>query len=172
MTDEQQASATRSPTRTSPPSRVPYIESLGVELLEMADGKAVAVMTPKPEHLNSWDVVHGGVLMTLLDFAMAMAGRSAWRPRSGAPVEAADGDASASPGARGAPSASPEQDEARNLTVEMKTSFLRPARGRLIVTGRCLQAGRSLSFCEAEITDADGAPIARASGTFKFWSNR
>jgi acyl-coenzyme A thioesterase PaaI-like protein len=168
MTDEHQASATRIP----PPSRIPYIESLGVELLEMADGKAVAVMTPKPEHLNSWDVVHGGVLMTLLDFAMAMAGRSAWRPRSDATAEAVDAVASPTTGARAAPSASPEQQEARNLTVEMKTSFLRPARGRLIITGRCLQSGRSLSFCEAEITDAHGGPIARASGTFKFWSNQ
>ncbi len=170
MSDEHHASATRIPL----PSRIPYIESLGVELLEMADGKAVAVMTPKPEHLNSWDVVHGGVLMTLLDFTMAMAGRSAWRLGPGAAVaaaDAADAGAFAAVAPQAAPSTPPEE-EARNLTVEMKTSFLRPARGRLVVTGRCLQSGRSLSFCEAEITDAGGGPIARASGTFKFWSNR
>ncbi len=158
MTDPHQAQATRIPL----PTRIPYIESLGVELLEMADGRAVAVMTPKPEHLNSWDVVHGGVLMALLDFAMAMAGRSARQP----------GPARPQPAASAAPAAPPEQDEGRNLTVEMKTSFLRPARGRLTVTGRCVQSGRSLSFCEADITGADGGLIARASGTFKFRSNR
>jgi acyl-CoA thioesterase len=27
-------------------------------------------------HLNSWNVAHGGVIMTLLDVAMAVAGRS------------------------------------------------------------------------------------------------
>ena len=167
MIEQNQAPATRIPL----PARVPYIESLGVELLEMADGKAVAVMTPQPEHLNSWDVVHGGVLMALLDFAMAMAGRSAWRPEP-ATVSPAAPTGSALPATPAAPAAAPAQDESRNLTVEMKTSFLRPARGRLTVTGRCLQSGRSLSFCEAEITDADGGAIARASGTFKFWSNR
>ena len=43
----------------------------------MADGRARATMTPRPEHMNSWSVLHGGVLMTMLDFVMAMAGRSA-----------------------------------------------------------------------------------------------
>jgi uncharacterized protein (TIGR00369 family) len=153
MTDPNQVASTRLPL----PAPIPFIESLGAQLIEMADGKAVAVMTPAPHHMNSWDVVHGGVLMTLLDFVMAMAGRSARRPASAAPAS---------------PSASPEQDEGRNLTVEMKTSFMRPARGRLTITGRCVQSGRSLSFCEAEITDAEGAVLARASGTFKFWSAR
>ncbi len=32
--------------------------------------------TPKAEHLNSFDVTHGGALMTLLDAAMAHAARS------------------------------------------------------------------------------------------------
>jgi uncharacterized protein (TIGR00369 family) len=143
MTDEHAPS----PGCIPPPAPIPYIESLGAELLEMADGKAVAVMTPTREHMNSWDVVHGGVLMTLLDFAMAMAGRSAWRPAS-------------------------PTDEGRNLTVEMKTTFMRPGRGRLTITGRCLQAGRTLSFCEGEITDAEGTLVTRASGTFKFWSKK
>jgi uncharacterized protein (TIGR00369 family) len=31
---------------------------------------------PKPEHLNSFDVVHGGASMTLLDVTMAVAARS------------------------------------------------------------------------------------------------
>ena len=109
-------------------------------------------------------MVHGGVLMAVLDFIMAMAGRSAWRPRDLAPA------ATATPGKAAAAASSP--DQGNNLTVEMKTSFMRPARGRIIIIGRCLQSGRTLSFCEAEITDADGGLIARASGTFKFWSNR
>ena len=170
MTDPHPAKATPIPL----PSRIPYIESLGVELLEMADGRAVATMTPQPEHLNSWELVHGGVLMALLDFAMAMAGRSAWRPREGG--GGGDGAAAlptAAPASTiAAEPAPPAPSDQGNLTVEMKTSFLRPARSRLTVTGRCLQSGRSLSFCEADIVDADGALVARASGTFKFWSKR
>ena len=57
-----------------------------------------------------------------------------------------------------------------NLTVEMKTTFLRPAKGAFAVRAHCLQAGRSLSFCEGEILDADEQIVARASGTFKFWN--
>ena len=155
MTDSQPSPPNRLPL----PSRIPFIESLGVELVEMADGKAVARMTPAPHHLNSWEVVHGGVLMTVLDFIMAMAGRSAQRRARGEPAAA---DAPAATG----------QDSGGNITIEMKTSFLRPARGRLTITGRCLQSGRSISFCEGEITDDEGATIARASGTFKFWSSK
>ena len=128
------------------PLPIPFIEALGVQLLEMADGRARATMMPRPEHMNSWAVVHGGVLMTLLDFVMAMAGRSA-RPELAREGASAGG----------------------NLTVEMKTTFLRPGKGALTVTAHCVHAGRSLSFCEGEIVDADGRPVARASGTFKFW---
>ena len=127
------------------PAAIPFIESLGAHLREMADGRAVATMTPRPEHMNSWAVVHGGVLMTMLDFVMAMAGRSA-RTDLGS-------------------------ESGGNLTVEMKASFIRPARGELTVKAQCLHAGRSLSFCEGEILDAEQRIVARASGTFKFWKN-
>lgn len=143
---EPQAPA--SPVAGNLPLPIPFIESLGAQLLEMADGRARATMNPRPEHMNSWAVVHGGVLMTMLDFVMAMAGRSA---RSDLTREG--------PGAGG------------NLTVEMKTTFIRPARGELTVTAHCVHAGRSLSFCEGEITDAEQQLVARASGTFKFLKN-
>jgi uncharacterized protein (TIGR00369 family) len=127
------------------PMPIPFIESLGARLVEMADGHALATVTPRPEHMNSWGVVHGGVLMAMLDFVMAMAGRSA-RPD----LVGADGG---------------------NLTVEMKTTFMRPAKGTLTVTAHSLHAGKSLGFCEGEILDAEQHLIARASGTFKFWKN-
>ena len=131
------------------PVAIPFIEALGVELTEMADGHAVAVMTPQPQHLNSWGVVHGGVLMSVLDFVMAMAGRS-MQPQAG--------DINAGAGG--------------NLTVEMKTTFIRPGKGRLTVRGHCVHPGRSLNFCEGEIVDEQGQILARASGTFKFWSKQ
>lgn len=131
------------------PVAIPFVESMGAQLLEMADGRALATLTPRPEHMNSWSVVHGGVMMTLLDFVMAMAGRSAQPGGSGDTT-----------GAGG------------NLTVEMKTTFIRPGRGVLTIKGQCVQAGRSLNFCEGEIIDADGQILARASGTFKFRSSQ
>lgn len=58
------------------PVRIPFVEHLGVQLEHMADGLAVLLLAPQAEHHNSFDVVHGGVSMTLLDVVMAHAARS------------------------------------------------------------------------------------------------
>ena len=54
------------------------------------------------------------------------------------------------------------------VTIEMKTSFLRPARGLLSGAGRVVQRGATLCFAEASVSDAAGRECARASGTFKY----
>lgn len=46
---------------------------LGIELLELGKGSAVARMEIKEEHLNSVRTVHGGALFSLADFAFAAA---------------------------------------------------------------------------------------------------
>lgn len=56
--------------------RIPFVEHLGFELKKFEDGNSQIDFDPKPEHLNSFDVVHGGVCMTLLDVTMAAAARS------------------------------------------------------------------------------------------------
>jgi uncharacterized protein (TIGR00369 family) len=58
------------------PLRIPFVEELGLELWAFADGKAEVRVDLAEAHLNSWEVAHGGVLMTLLDVAMAHAARS------------------------------------------------------------------------------------------------
>ena len=51
-------------------------------------------------------------------------------------------------------------------TLEMKTSFLRPAEpGRLRGVGRVLRLGRTIAFTEGELFDGDGRLLAKASGT-------
>ena len=54
------------------------------------------------------------------------------------------------------------------VTIEMKTSFMRPARGRLIGTGRLIHRTATLAFCDAMIHDEGGQPCAQATGTFKY----
>ena len=51
--------------------------------------------------------------------------------------------------------------------AEMKISIFRPAPAgaQLTGTGRVVKPGRRLLFSEAEITDAEGRLIAKASGT-------
>jgi uncharacterized protein (TIGR00369 family) len=53
------------------------------------------------------------------------------------------------------------------VTVEMKTSFMRPATGRLMATGKLLHGTASMAFCEGSVHDESGALCAHATGTFK-----
>jgi len=51
-------------------------------------------------------------------------------------------------------------------TLEMKTSFLRPAMpGLLLAVGTVIKWGRTIAFTEGELYDADGRLVAKASGT-------
>jgi uncharacterized protein (TIGR00369 family) len=121
---------------------IPFVEALGFELLRFENGESEIAMTPREEHMNSWSVLHGGVTMTLLDVAMAHAARS---PKPGA-----------APDPRGV------------VTVEMKTSFMRPGLGRLLARGKLLHQTQTMAFCEGSLFDSDNALVAHATGTFKF----
>ena len=48
----------------------------GIELLEIAEGRATARMPIKDFHLNGANTVHGGAIFTLADFAFAAASNS------------------------------------------------------------------------------------------------
>ena len=122
--------------------RIPFVDLLGFELLRFERGEAEMAVDLRDELTNSWGVAHGGVTMTLLDVVMAHAAR--------APGE--DGVA----------------EESGVVTVEMKTTFIRPALGRLVGSGRRLHRTASMAFCEASLVDADGQLVAHATGTFKF----
>ena len=51
-------------------------------------------------------------------------------------------------------------------TVEMKTSFLRPAfPGKLRGIGRVISWGKKIAFTEGELYDPTGRLLAKASGT-------
>ncbi len=122
-------------------NRIPFVEALGLELLRFEGGEAELALSPREEHMNGLKMAHGGVVMTLLDVAMAHAARS---PRSGETVHA-----------RGV------------VTVEMKTTFMRPGIGRLYARGKVLTQTHTLSFCEASLFDAANKLVAHATGTFK-----
>jgi acyl-coenzyme A thioesterase PaaI-like protein len=80
--------------------------------------------------------------MTLLDVAMAHAARS---PRTGQP------------------------DDPRGVvTIEMKTSFMRPGLGRIVAHAKVLRRTVGFSFCEASLLDEQGELVAHATGTFTY----
>ena len=55
---------------------IPFVSLLGFHLSLFENGHSQIDYAPKPEHYNSLNGVHGGVSMTLLDVAMALAARS------------------------------------------------------------------------------------------------
>jgi uncharacterized protein (TIGR00369 family) len=122
--------------------RIPFVELLGMELQRFDPGESEIHLELRDELTNSWSVAHGGVTMTLLDVAMAHAARS---------PDAAGGELQ--PGV---------------VTIEMKTSFMRPGEGRLVATGRRLHRTASLAFCDGSVHDVQGRLVGHATGTFKY----
>jgi uncharacterized protein (TIGR00369 family) len=55
---------------------IPFVTHLGFELVKMERGESELKFLPRPEHLNSFLVTHGGAVMTLLDVTLATAARS------------------------------------------------------------------------------------------------
>jgi uncharacterized protein (TIGR00369 family) len=124
------------------PLHIPFVEELGLELHRFDSGHAEVQVDLETAHLNSWEVAHGGVLMTMLDVAMAHAARS---------VHAKD------------PGNGPGL-----VTIEMKTSFMRPAEGRLTAKGTLLHRSTTMAFCEGSVFDDDHQLCAHATATFKY----
>jgi acyl-CoA thioesterase len=122
------------------PVDIPFVKDLGIELISADGGRAVVALDLTPRLLNSWSVAHGGVLMTLLDVAMAAAGRS---------LDPALGG---------------------GVTVEMKTRFLQPARAgsRILASGHAFHRSSTMAFCDGEVRDTEDRLIAKAMGTFKY----
>jgi uncharacterized protein (TIGR00369 family) len=120
---------------------IPFVHLLGFELTLFEGGRSEVRLPTNPEHLNSFAVTHGGVLMTLLDVTMASAARSVC-PELGV------------------------------VTIEMKTSFMRPAiqseHGPLVAKGELMHRTATMAFTQATVYDGRGHACAHATGTFKY----
>ena len=117
---------------------VPFTAHLGIRVERAEGGEAVASLDLLPHMLNNHDAGHGGVLMTLLDIAMANAALSK--------IDYAR----------------------EVVTVDMHVGFMAAASGRLVATGRAVGGGKSLCFCEARVQDETGKLAAQAMGTFRY----
>jgi uncharacterized protein (TIGR00369 family) len=54
------------------------------------------------------------------------------------------------------------------VTIEMKTSFMQPARGALVGKGRLMHRTATMAFTEATLYDEQGRACSHATGTFKY----
>ena len=117
---------------------LPFADMLGVERIINNEGRALIALALKPEHRNSWNGAHGGVIMTMLDNVMSLATRlhSNYAPSS-------------------------------YMTLDMSVKFITAAMGnRLVAEGKVI-GGRTTLFCEAEVRDEEGALVAKGLGTLR-----
>jgi uncharacterized protein (TIGR00369 family) len=117
---------------------VPFLKLLGVRLLSAEMGKGEILLALKPEHTNTWAVAHGGVLLTLVDVAMAVAARSA------------------------------DQGDRSVVTIELKNNFMQAANGVLRVKADTVRTTATMAFCEAKLYNDQGEVCCMATGTFQY----
>ena len=138
MTNKVQLNAATQLANLGEELNVPFLKLLGVRLISAEMGKGEILLALKPEHTNTWDVAHGGVLLTLMDVAMAVAARSS------------------DPGDRSV------------VTVEMKNNFMQAANGILRVKADTVRRTATMAFCEAKLYNDQGEICCMATGTFQF----
>ena len=113
-----------------------YVELLGMRPLHAEPGHVRFEFLAREEFLNPAGIVQGGFLTAMLDDTMGPAAIAQLGPGHFTP------------------------------TLELKVSFLRPARpGRLVCDGRVVHMGRSVAFLEGSLADDAGNVVATATAT-------
>jgi uncharacterized protein (TIGR00369 family) len=121
---------------------IPFMNFLGLVPEHIEQGYARTTLPWRQDLTNSRGDVHGGTLMSVLDFTLSAAARGSADGKEGM------------------------------ATIDMNTSFLSPGTGDLTIEGRCLRRGASIAFCEGDVRRADGELVARATATFKIIRRR
>lgn len=121
--------------RAEPP---PMARLVGLRVASVGDGDVVVACKADEAFYNPNGVVHGGLLCTLLDTAMALAAYTLLP--AGASFS----------------------------TIEIKVNFLKPVRasdGELRVSGRVAKRGSRVAFTEGDVRDAGGSTVATATSS-------
>ncbi|MFC1968956.1 PaaI family thioesterase [Chloroflexota bacterium] len=118
-------------------NEAPYFRLLGMEVVELGEGYA-RLVTPLDEKLNSGlGVLHGGVLSSLADSAVAMALRTMI------------------------------ESEEKPITVEMNINYLGLVQGdQAIAEARIISRGCTIAVGDVDITDKSGRLIAKSRATY------
>lgn len=110
---------------------------LGIEVTRLDADAADVELRADERHVNRHGTVHGGAIATLVDSAM---GAAVWREDTG---------------------------DAAPVTIEMKVTYLEPARpGLLRANARIRRRGKRIIIAEVDVLDAAGEAVAHGIGTF------
>lgn len=114
----------------------PYPNLIGMELAAIDFDACRIELSLAQRHLQPFGIVHGGVLATLIDTATFWAGFMRL------------------------------PEDAGLVNVDLKLNYLKAVtQGRLRAEGRCLRAGRQISYTEASVLDEGGELVAHGTST-------
>ena len=114
----------------------PFPHHLPMRIVSVEIDRARVELDIAECHLQPFGIVHGGVLATLIDTATFWAGFGRLPADCGL------------------------------VNVDLKLNYLAPAvSGRLVAFGRCIRAGRTISYAEASVTGPDGSMLVHGTST-------
>ena len=114
----------------------PYPHLIGMTIAELAFDRCRIELALGERHMQPFGIVHGGVLATLIDTATFWAGFMRL------------------------------PEDAGLVNVDLKLNYLKAVTGgHIYAEGRCLRAGRQLSYTEASVFDAAGELVAHGTST-------
>jgi uncharacterized protein (TIGR00369 family) len=114
----------------------PYPHLIGMRIAALDFDSCRIELELGERHLQPFGIVHGGVLATLIDTATFWAGFLRL------------------------------PEDAGLVNVDLKLNYLKAAtRGQLHADGRCLRAGRQISYAEAGVYDEAGELVAHGTST-------
>lgn len=117
-----------------------FQQLLGMRIAEWGVDYAVVELTIGEQHLNRSNIVHGGVLTSLLDSSLSLAGLYCDTPGH----------------------------VRKGMTLSLTTTFMAPARaGVLKAVGRRRGGGRSTFMASGEVQDESGNVLALGEGAFR-----
>jgi uncharacterized protein (TIGR00369 family) len=110
---------------------------VGARLDRVGPDEVDVSLQVEPRHLNLSGTLHGGMIATLADTATGLAFRTGL------------------------------EEGASALTSSLSVTFLRPGGiGVVTARGRVVKRGSRFGYAEADVVDADGKLLARATATF------
>ena len=114
----------------------PYPELIGMVISALEFDSCRIELDVGERHLQPFGIVHGGVLATLIDTATFWAGYMRL------------------------------PEDAGLVNVDLKLNYLKAVTGGYLrAEGRCLRAGRQISYAEASVIDAGGELVAHGTST-------
>lgn len=125
------------------PLPAPFHDLFAFRLLAWRAGHATLEATAGPEHRNRAGVVHGGVVLALIDQAAAYAGL--WCSVPG--------------------------NARRGMTLSLATQFTAPVKGgRLVAEAEMVSRGGTTFFTRVVVRDEGGTIVATGQGTHRWRS--